>query len=73
MSNIDSQKKIVENLELVLASLIHDGKVELATKLEMVVNWFHKNEPVIAVLEAQSMGVPDNIVQQMKEAFNVLY
>jgi hypothetical protein len=63
---------LVEKLELALASLIHDNKDEkLAIALGAVVEWLHKNEFVIAVLEAEALGLDDKIVNHMRRVFDV--
>lgn len=70
---LDKGKKIVNDLEIALATAKFDGNMELVRQLSPVIDWFHKGEPVTAILEAKAVGLDKNMINVLKKIFDVRY
>ena len=69
---IETRNKFIENLELLLARFVYDGQQEEADKLCPVVEDLQDGYYVIAYFLAQENGLPQEIVQGIKDTFQVL-
>ena len=67
----DEQKKLLAQLELGLANLVHDKQDELAKPLGIIVEYLQKGEPVIAVLEGEAMNFSSQILDCIRKTFDV--
>lgn len=65
------QLEYLDNLEFVLANMVYDGRKKWAQALGPVVEWLQKGEPVMAVLEAEAVGLDDRVLNKMRNVFDV--
>jgi hypothetical protein len=65
------QLELLDKLEFAIASMVHDGKYKWATALNTVVEPLQNNEPVIAVLEGESIGLSEKTLDIIRKTFDV--
>lgn len=66
------QQNFLNRLEIALAKMVFDGYNPNTTKaLGSVVEWLDKDEPVIAVLEGETLGIDKETLDCIRKVFDV--
>jgi hypothetical protein len=66
-----AQKQLIFKLEISLANMVYEGHIKWAKALSPIIEWLHKNEPVIAILEGEALGLDEKTLNSLRIIFDV--
>ena len=67
------QQHFLNKLEVALAAMIWDGHTKWAKAWGLVVEWLERDEPEVAVLEGEALGIDEGTLNAIRKIFDVRY
>lgn len=67
------QQHFLNKLELALAHMSFDGHTKWANAWSKVIEWLNREEPEIAVLEGENLGIDKRTLDCIREKFDIRY